>query len=73
MDGGTNNANERVGNYQRGMGRQGRIEKENKTLDIERCENIDILCMNKNKIINLTNVFKKCSGIQMSRGARHSK
>ena len=33
------------------MDRQGRMEKENKTLGTERCENIDTLHINKNIII----------------------
>ena len=47
MDLGSNNWNERAGNYQYGMDRQGRKEKENKTFDTERCENIDTLYINK--------------------------
>ena len=38
MDAGRNNGNEREGNYKHGMGRQGRMEKENKTLGTGRCE-----------------------------------
>ena len=47
MDAGSNNQNEREGNYQHGMDRQGIMEKENKTLGTERCENIDTLYINK--------------------------
>ena len=47
MDAASNNWNEREGNYQHGMDRQGRMEKENKNLGTERFENIDILYINK--------------------------
>ena len=38
---GSNNWNERDGNYQHGMNRQGNNEEENKILGTERCKNID--------------------------------
>ena len=43
MDAGSNNGNEREGNQQHGMDRQGRMKKENKTLGTERCKNIETL------------------------------
>ena len=36
-----NNWSEREGNYEHGMYRQGRMEKENKILGTGRCKNID--------------------------------
>ena len=42
MDAGSNNWNERKGNNQHGMDRQGGMEKGNKTLVTENC-NIDAL------------------------------
>ena len=41
------------------MDREGRMEKKNKTLGTERCENIDTLYINK-IIIIITTLFKKC-------------
>ena len=40
------NGNEREGNYQHGMGRQRRLEKNNKTSSSEICANIDALYIN---------------------------
>ena len=37
------------------MDRKGRMEKENKTLGIERCENIDTLYINKYRKLTLKN------------------
>ena len=52
MDAGSSDRSERGGNWLLGMGRQRRVEKENKfTLHTERCENIKNLYINKNKII----------------------
>ena len=48
VDAGRNNGNEREGNYKHGMGRQGRMEKENKTLGTGRCEKIETLYLNRN-------------------------
>ena len=56
MDAGGYNKNEREGNSQLGMGRQRRVEKENKfTLDTERCENMKNLSISKIIIIILAN------------------
>ena len=46
VDAGSNNWNERERNYERGRNRHGGMEKENKTLGTEICENIDTLCIN---------------------------
>ena len=43
MDTESNNWNEKEGNQQHGMGRQGRMENKNRTLGTEICENIDTL------------------------------
>ena len=53
MDAGDYNRNEKEGNLRLGMCGQREVEKEiNKfTLGTERCDNIERLCMNKNKII----------------------
>ena len=52
MDSGGYNRNERKGNWRLGMGRQRRMEKENKfTLGTEICENIKNLHINNNKMI----------------------
>ena len=48
MDAGSNNWSEREGNFQHGMNRRGKKEKDNIILGTERCENIDTLYM-KNK------------------------
>ena len=45
-DAGGNSWNEREGSQPRGMDQQERMEKENKTLSTERCENIDTLYIN---------------------------
>ena len=45
-DAGSNNWNERNRNEQHGVYRQGRVEKENKTLGAEICENINTLYIN---------------------------
>ena len=48
VDAGSNNRNEKEGNYQHGMGRQRRMkEEEKKTLHTETCANIDSVYMNK--------------------------
>ena len=44
------NRNEREGNWRLGVGRQGGVKKENKTLGTERCENIKNLYINLKKI-----------------------
>ena len=48
MDAEGNNGNEKEGDCRLGMGRQRRVEKENKfTLGTERCEHIKYLYINK--------------------------
>ena len=39
----------REGNYEYGMNRQGRRGKRNRTLRTDKCENIDILCINEKR------------------------
>ena len=45
-------------NYQYGTDQQGITGKENKTLDTERSENIDTLCINKIKYIHKIKTIK---------------